>query len=95
MFPAAATCFDSNPPAACMCMCVCVCVLRARARMLRLAQHARCSDAWITQQVKRGSAEESGRTGAIAPVTVNVEFQVPGFKYSCSSEELKLHNCLQ
>ena len=34
--------------------------LRARARMLRFAQHARCSDAWITQQVKRGSAEESG-----------------------------------
>ena len=27
--------------------------------MLRFAQHARCSDAWITQQVKRGSAEES------------------------------------
>ena len=26
---------------------------RARARMLRFAQHARCSDAWNTQQVKR------------------------------------------
>ena len=33
--------------------------------------------------------------GAIAPVTVNMEFQVPGFKYRCSSDELKLHNCLQ
>ena len=30
--------------------------------------------------------------GAIAPVTVNMEFQVPGFKYSCSI--VKNLNCI-